>query len=94
MYCVKPLDSEAVLAEARATGHIVTVEEHSPFGGLGAAVSQVVSANHPCYVTNLSLPDEALIAGSSRELFAHYGLDADGIAAAVRRSVAPRAGEK
>lgn len=94
MYCVKPLDSEAVLAEARATGHIVTVEEHSPFGGLGAAVSQVVSANHPCYVTNLSLPDEALIAGSSRELFAHYGLDTAGIAAAVRRSVAPRAGEK
>lgn len=84
MYCVKPLDAEAALEAARSAKAVVTVEEHSPFGGLGAAVSQLVAAHAPRYVANLALPDAPVITGTSAEVFAHYGLDAAGVAAACR----------
>lgn len=76
MYCVKPLDREAVLQAARETKAIVTAEEHSLYGGMGSMVSQVVGESHPIPVKNLALPDEPAIAGKSAEVFAHYGLDA------------------
>ena len=88
MYCVKPLDREAVRKAARETKAIVTAEEHSIFGGLGSMVSQVVGESHPLPVKNLALPDEPAIAGKSAEVFAHYGLDAQGIAKAAREVLA------
>ena len=83
MYCVKPLDEAAVVAAAKASRLVVTVEEHSPFGGLGSMVAQVVSRECPRRVLNLSLPDAPVVTGTSPEVFAHYGLDASGIAATV-----------
>lgn len=83
MATLKPLDTEAILKAAGETGRIVTVEEHSINGGLGAAVSQVVGANNPVPVLNLGFPDEYLITGTGLELFNHYGLDAQGIAEQV-----------
>ncbi len=83
MYCVKPLDKEAVLAAARECGRIVTVEEHSPYGGLGAMISQVTAAKCPVKVKSLSLPDAPVITGTSKEVFDHYGLNAEGISKAV-----------
>ncbi len=80
MYCVKPLDSESLLSAAKGKKLIVTVEEHSPFGGLGSMVAQVISANDPKKVINLSLPDAPVITGKSQEVFAHYGMNAEGIA--------------
>lgn len=80
MYCVKPLDAESVLQAARNAGAVVTVEEHSPYGGLGAAVSQVVGAACPRKVINLALPDAPVVTGASAEVFAYYGLNAEGIA--------------
>ncbi|MBQ6773366.1 MAG: hypothetical protein IJP48_04800 [Synergistaceae bacterium] len=80
MYCVKPLDCEGLLKAAKGKKLIVTVEEHSPFGGLGSMVAQVISANDPKKVINLSLPDEPVITGKSQEVFAHYGMNAEGIA--------------
>ena len=84
MYGVKPLDAEAVVEAADAARAVVTVEEHSPFGGLGAAVTQVVGERCPRPVKCLSLPDAPVVTGTSPEVFAHYGLDAAGIAATVR----------
>ena len=80
MYCVKPLDEEAVQKAAGAARLVVTVEEHAPFGGLGSRVSQVVSACCPRMVVNLSLPDEPVITGTSAEVFEYYGLTGQGIA--------------
>ena len=84
MYCVKPLDREAVEKAAGETKGIVTVEEHSLYGGMGSMVSQVVGETHPVKVKNLALPDEPAIAGKSGEVFAHYGLNAQGIVKAAR----------
>lgn len=80
MYCIKPLDKEAVLQAARGARVVLTVEEHAPFGGLGSMVAQVVGENCPRKVKNLSLPDAPVITGTSKEVFAYYGLDAEGIA--------------
>lgn len=80
MYCLKPLDEQAVIDAAKATGLIVTVEEHVRQGGLNAAVAQCVSRSCPCRVEGLTLPDEPVIAGKSSEVFAYYGLDGKGIA--------------
>ena len=84
MYCIKPLDKEAVLKAAAETKAILTVEEHSPYGGLGSMVAQITAAEHPTKVRNLTLPDAPVVTGKTAEIFHHYGLDAEGIAKTAR----------
>ncbi len=83
MYCVKPIDADAVRNAAARCKVVLTVEEHSPFGGLGSQVAQIVGESCPRLVRNLALPDAPVVTGTSKEVFAHYGLDADGIAASA-----------
>lgn len=80
MYCVKPLDEAAVIKAAQNAKAVITVEEHAPYGGLGSMVSQTVGANCPRKVINLALPDAPVITGTSKEVFAYYGLTGEGIA--------------
>lgn len=80
MYCVKPLDTEAVIKAASGAKAVLTVEEHAPFGGLGSMVAQVVGEHCPRKVKNFSLPDAPVITGTSKEVFDYYGLNAEGIA--------------
>ncbi len=87
MYCIKPLDSAAIIKAAQDARVVVTVEEHAPFGGLGAAVAQEVSANCPKKVINLALPDAPVITGTSQEVFNYYGLTAEGIAEAAMKAL-------
>jgi transketolase len=79
LYCIKPLDQEAVLKAAAETKAVITVEEHSYIGGMGAMVCQLIARNCPKRVVNLSLPDSPAIAGKSQEVFDYYGLNMDGI---------------
>ena len=83
MYCVKPLDTEAVIAAASRSSLVVTAEEHSPYGGLGSMVSQTVGEHCPRRVVNLALPDAPVITGTDKEVFAYYGLTGEGIAEKV-----------
>lgn len=83
MYCLKPMDEKAVIDAAGKADLIVTAEEHSPYGGLGSMVSQIVTASCPKKVVNLALPDGHIIAGTNHEIFRHYGLDDQGIKKAV-----------
>ena len=83
MYCVKPLDREVVLKALKNSKAIVTVEEHSIYGGLGAAVSQIAAENGGVTVKNIALPDEPVIAGNSKEIFDYYGMTGEKIAEAV-----------
>ena len=85
MYCLKPIDKEAVLAAAETAKLLVTVEEHSYYGGLGSMVAQITAENHPMRVLNLALPDTHLIAGTGAEVFREYGLDGEGIAARIEK---------
>lgn len=74
MHTIKPLDTNAIIQAAKETGHIITVEEHSVHGGLGAAVSEVVVQNWPVPMRIIGIPDEPAIAGKTAEVFAHYGI--------------------
>ena len=80
MYCVKPLDETAVRNVAERAKVVITVEEHSPFGGLGAMAAQTVARVCPKKVINMALPDAPVITGTSKEVFDYYGLNAKGIA--------------
>lgn len=87
MYCVKPLDKEAILKAAENARLVVTAEEHAPFGGLGSMVSQVVARECPKKVINLALPDAPVITGTSKEVFEYYGLTGEGIAKTVQENI-------
>lgn len=87
MYCVKPLDRETLIEAAQNADIVVTVEEHSPYGGLGSMVAQVVGENCPRRVKCLALPDAPVVTGTSSEVFAHYGLTGAGIAATVKELI-------
>ena len=79
---IKPFDKEAVLKAARDTKRIITVEEHSMFGGLGAMVTETLSEN-PVPVRIIGIPDENAVHGTNKEIFHHYGMDAEGIVKAA-----------
>jgi len=87
MYCIKPLDEEAVKKAASLTKAVITVEEHVPYGGLGSMVAQVVGRECPRTVINLSLPDAPVITGTSKEVFDYYRLNAEGIASVAKNLV-------
>ena len=79
MFTLKPVDTEAIIKAAKETSKIITVEEHSIFGGLGAIVAETVVQNHPVPVKILGIPDENVIHAKPLEIFHHYGIDTEGI---------------
>lgn len=87
MYCLKPIDEAAVLDAARKTKLLVTVEEHSIYGGLGSLVSQITAGKHPTRVKQIALLDGHLIPGSNKEVFSYYKMDAEGIAETVQKEL-------
>jgi transketolase len=90
-WSVKPLDAEAVIAAARETGLLFTLEEHSVHGGLGAAVAEVVVQSCPVPMRILGFPDAWSPAGSSAELFEHYGFTAAKLAQRIRAELPAKA---
>jgi transketolase len=80
---IKPLDEAAIVAAARETGAIVTVEEGVIAGGLAAAVADVVVRHAPVPMRMLGVKGFAPT-GSTEFLFKHFGIDRDGIVAAAR----------
>lgn len=79
IHTIKPLDEELVIAAAKKTGRIFTVEEHSVIGGLGAAVCECLSENYPAKVTRIGVKDVFGESGPAKELLHKYELDAEGI---------------
>lgn len=80
---IKPLDEELIIAAAKETGKVVTVEEHSVIGGLGSAVCDVLSEKCPTPVKKIGVNDEFGHSGPALDLIAEFGLDAEGIAQKV-----------
>jgi len=88
MHTIKPLDEQAVLAAARETGAVITVEEHSVHGGLGEACAAVLMQGG-AYVPfkMIGFPDEYMITGSQTEIFNHYSISPNGLAETARRLI-------
>ncbi len=79
MHTLKPADTEAIIKAAKETGKIITVEEHSMFGGLGAIVAETVCQHCPVPMRILGIPDENVVHGKPLEIFHYYKLDSEGI---------------
>jgi len=79
MSSIKPLDRRAIVEAAVQTGRIVTIEEHTIFGGLGSAVCEVVCDTEPVPVRILGIPGIFAPTGSAEWLLDHFGLNANGI---------------
>ena len=87
IHTIKPLDEELVVAAAKETGKVVTVEEHSVIGGLGSAVCDVLSEQLPTPVLKIGVNDVFGHSGPAVELIKEFGLDGDSIAAKVKEFV-------
>lgn len=83
IHTIKPLDEDLIVASAEKTGLVVTCEEHSVIGGLGSAVCDVLAARHPVPVRKVGVNDVYGESGPAVDLLHKYGLDAEGVLAAV-----------
>lgn len=84
MHTIKPLDEELVLRCARETGAILTCEEHNVMGGLGSAVSELVSEAYPVPVMRIGVNDEFGRSGKAEQVLEKYGLSVDNIVKKAR----------
>ena len=88
IHTIKPLDEELVIASAKKTGKVVTVEEHSVIGGLGSAVCDALAAKAPTPVLKIGVQDVFGESGPAEELLHKYGLDAEGIYGSIKNWLA------
>ena len=79
IHTIKPIDRELVIASAKKTGKVVTVEEHSVIGGLGGAVAEVLAEEAPTKMLRIGMMDQFGESGPAKALIEKYGLDAKGI---------------
>lgn len=87
IHTIKPLDEDLVVAAAKETGKVVTVEEHSVIGGLGSAVCDVLSEQAPTKVLKIGINDTYGESGPAVELIKKYGLDADSIYEKIKSQI-------
>jgi transketolase len=88
IHSIKPLDEEIIIRYAKLTGAVVTIEEHQVNGGMGSAVSEVLSKNYPVPMEILGVQDRFGQSGKPIELFAEYGLTKEDIMKAVKKAIA------
>lgn len=87
IHTIKPIDSELLINVAKETGAIVTVEEHSVIGGLGSAVSEVVSEEFPVPIIKVGIKDTFGESGKPDQLLNKYGLTVESIVNSAKRAI-------
>ena len=76
---LKPIDDKIIIDSAKKTKHLYTIEDHSIVGGLGSAVSEVLSENHPSKVVRIGLNDIFPESAPPKDLYEKYGLSSEQI---------------
>lgn len=85
MHTLKPFDTPTLLDVASQSRALITVEEHSVYGGLGERVISILAEHRLCVPLKIvGIPDEYTITGSQFEIFDHYGISKDGLAQTAR----------
>jgi transketolase len=79
MSTLKPLDKQTILDMARTTRAVISIEDHSVYGGLGSAIAECLSQNHPTKMKIMGIDNKFGRSGSPDELYTHYGLSAKNI---------------
>ena len=85
IHTIKPLDEELIVAAAKETGKVVTVEEHSVIGGLGSAVCDALCAKAPVPVLKIGVQDVFGESGPAAKLLEKYGLDGKGVYESIKK---------
>ncbi len=85
--CIKPLDWELVVESARLTGALVSAEEHMTIGGLGSAISEVLTEFFPVPLQRIGIRDVFGLSGKAENLLKHFGLNPDDIKKAALKAV-------
>jgi transketolase len=88
MHTVKPIDTELILQSVRKTGAVVTVEEHSIYGGLGSAVAEVLGAGRPAPLEVLGIRDVFGESGEYEAILSKHGLDKSAVVKGVKKVIA------
>ncbi|APF21927.1 transketolase family protein [Clostridium butyricum] len=87
IHTIKPIDCELLVKAAKETGAIVTAEEHSIVGGLGSAVSEVVTEEFPVPVVKVGIKDTFGESGKPDQLLEKYGLTVESIVNSAKRAI-------
>ena len=79
VHTIKPIDEEMIIKCSKETKRLISIEDHNIIGGLGSAISEVLTSKNPCMLERLGIKDEFGRSGNATELLHYYGLDAEGI---------------
>ena len=86
MHTIKPIDKELIIKCAKETKKIITIEDHSIYGGLGSSVCEVLSENYPAKVIRMGMKDTFGESGKAEELMGHFKIDCNSIVEVVKNS--------
>ena len=84
MHTIKPIDKEMIIKCAKATKKLISVEDHSVIGGLGSAISEVLTENYPVKLKRIGIKDCFGRSGKAEELIKYFGIDSESIKKAVQ----------
>ena len=79
VHTIKPIDEDMIIKSAKETKRLISVEDHNVLGGLGSAISEVLTSKYPCKLEKIGINDTFGKSASATELLHYYGLDTEGI---------------
>ena len=79
VHTIKPLDEEMILKCARETNRLISIEDHSILGGMGSAISEVLTEKYPARLERMGINDKFGKSGKAEELLKYFGIDAEAI---------------
>jgi transketolase len=85
IHTIKPIDDEMIVKCAKETKKLISIEEHSVIGGLGTAISEVLTEKYPAKLTRMGMKDCFGKSGSAGELLKYYGLTSKEIIEEVKK---------
>ena len=86
MHTIKPIDKEMIIKSAKETKKLISIEDHSVIGGLGSAISEVLTEEYPCKLVRMGIKDTFGKSGNAVELLKYFGLTSDEIIKTVKNS--------
>ena len=85
MHTIKPIDKEMIIKSAKETKKLISIEDHSVIGGLGSAISEVLTEEYPCKLVRMGIKDTFGKSGNAVELLKYFGLTSDAIIEQVKK---------
>ena len=79
MHTIKPIDKEIIIKSAKETKKLISIEDHNIIGGLGSAISEVLTEEYPTKLIRLGIKDVFGKSGKAEELIKYFGITADNI---------------